>query len=793
MALHGALLVRLKELCKVAKCAHTAGKTAFNWSGEMRWYGTKAQKFHERSASCFNSKRDLLEEFPDPKNLLNNTISRSLGVNDLSQLIQYTCTEHDGVKKATVTLLWPNKIREEGYASKKIDAERFAAAAACLRLRELGVIGPNNQLPKRRAGRVRGGLHSHLYDPEEDCLTNAPTSRADELLPPVEDASYVSEALSLFPQPKSLLTRVIQVATSTSRVREMMHFRTAGGKLKKCELTLLWPENMMFRATAGSRVMAEKKAAALACMKLKELALLDKDNNPLTHAKYHREKVKEAGERERRPFPLEIPEYLEQRMRDYLTRYPVATEVQQLWEEEEARGQQTVNEEEEDEEDYVADAITGRPYRPMSEHQAQCLSRHLQEAWERANPGLSVELPVDAHRQRVVSAVRSSRAVVIAGETGCGKTTRIPRFLLEEQVRDGEGADCNVLVTQPRRISAVSVAHRVAHEMGPRLKHHVGYQVRLESRPPENSGGSMLFLTVGVLLKKLQSNPTLTGISHVVVDEVHERDVNTDLLLALLRSSLDENPDLRVVLMSATGDNQRLAEYFGGCPIVKVPGFMHPVKDRYLEDVMQEMGRSAKFQNRVELSKGSDEAAPDLDLVADVIEHIDRHGEPGAVLCFLPGWQDIKIVQQKLEEKPHFSPGSQMIVPLHSSLSVADQQVVFQRPQAGQRKIVLTTNIAETSITIDDIVHVVDTGTHKEQNYDQRTKVSCLDTVWISRSNVTQRKGRAGRCQPGQAYHLFPRKQLETMTPFPVPEILRTPLESLVLQAKIHSPNCKVL
>lgn len=113
----------------------------------------------------------------------------------------------------------------------------------------------------------------------------------------------------------------------------------------------------------------------------------------------------------------------------------------------------------------------------------------------------------------------------------------------------------------------------------------------------------MLFLTVGVLLKKLQSNPTLTGISHVVVDEVHERDVNTDLLLALLRSSLDENPDLRVVLMSATGDNQRLAEYFGGCPIVKVPGFMHPVKDRYLEDVMQEMGRSAKIQNRVELSK----------------------------------------------------------------------------------------------------------------------------------------------------------------------------------------------
>ncbi|XP_035994132.1 ATP-dependent RNA helicase DHX30 isoform X1 [Fundulus heteroclitus] len=797
MALPGALLVRLRGLCKLAKCVHAGGGTASNWGGEMRWYGTKAQKFAEHSASCFHSERgngdpNLLKEFPDPKSLLNNTISRSLGVNDLTQLIQYSCIEHAGVKKATVTLLWPCKIEEEGYASRKIDAERFAAAAACLKLRELGVIGPNNQLPKRRAGRARGGLHSHLYENEDNRWTNnGSTSRAEDLSSPVEDVSNVSEALSLFPHPKSLLTRVVQVATSSSRVRELMHFRTIGGKLKRCELTLLWPEEMTFKATASSRVMAEKRAAALACMKLKELELLDKDNNPLTHAKYHREKVKEAGERERRPFPLEIPEHLEQHMRDYLTQYPVATEVQKLWEDEEAEGQQTV--EEEDEEDYVSDAITGKPYKPVSKHQAEWLNRRLQEEWETANPGLSVELPVDAHRQRVVSAVRSSRAVVIAGETGCGKTTRIPRFLLEEQARGGEGAECNVLVTQPRRISAVSVAHRVAHEMGPHLKRHVGYQVRLESRPPDSSGGSMLFLTVGVLLKKLQSNPTLKGISHVVVDEVHERDVNTDLLLALLRSSLDKNPDLRVVLMSATGDNQRLAEYFGGCPVIKVPGFMHPVRDRYLEDVMREMGRSAHVHDKVSVEKGLDEAAPDLDLVADVIEHIDRHGAPGAVLCFLPGWQDIKAVQQKLQDKPHFSSAAHMIVPLHSSLSVADQQVVFQRPQAGQRKIVLTTNIAETSITIDDIVHVVDTGTHKEQNYDQRTKVSCLDTVWISRSNVTQRKGRAGRCQPGQSYHLFPRKWLEAMPLFPVPEILRTPLESLVLQAKIHSPNCKAV
>ncbi|KAM3866200.1 ATP-dependent RNA helicase DHX30 [Diretmus argenteus] len=797
MALPGVLRVRLRALCNLGRCVDTGSKIGLNCPG-VRSYVTKARIFQDHGSSSSQEKQDgqvLLKEFPDPKGLLNNIIARSLGVNDLSQLIQYSCTDHAGVKRATVTLLWPSRIELEGYASKRTDAERFAAAAACVKLRELGLLGPDNQLPAKRAGRRRGAELSPLWDPENDSCTDVPTANQLNGSPaPFADASNLSEALTLFPQAKSLLARVVQVATSSNRISELIQYKTSGGKLKRCALTLQWPEQMTFIATAGKRMAAERRAAALACMKLKELELLDKDNNPLTHAGYHREQVREAGERERRPFPLEIPEYLEESMREYLTQYPVATEMQRLWEEE--MGQQTVNQEDEVEEaESLTDAITGRPYRPLSGPQAQELSVYLQKEWEGANPELRLELPADAHRQRVVSAVESSRVVVIAGETGCGKTTRIPRFLLEGRVTGGEGAGCNILVTQPRRISAVSVAHRVAHEMGPALKHCVGYQVRLESRPPEQSGGAMLFLTVGVLLKKLQRNPTLKGISHVVVDEVHERDINTDLLLALLRSSMKENPDLRVVLMSATGDNQRLAEYFGGCPIVKVPGYMHPVQDRYLEQVLSEMGRPPPPPVRVkpDRQEGKDETAPDRDLVADVIEHIDRHGEPGAVLCFLPGWQDIKAVQERLEEKPRFSSGSQVILPLHSSLSVSDQQAVFQRPQPGQRKIVLATNIAETSITIDDIVHVVDAGTQKEQNYDPRTKVSCLDTVWISRSNVTQRRGRAGRCQPGHAYHLFPQKRLESMAAFPIPEILRTPLESLVVQAKIHSPNCKAV
>uniref|UniRef100_A0A8C7V851 RNA helicase n=1 Tax=Oncorhynchus mykiss TaxID=8022 RepID=A0A8C7V851_ONCMY len=623
-------------------------------------------------------------------------------------------------QRATVTLLWPSKMEVEGFARKKIDAERYAAAAAC------------------------------------------PTCA---IMQPVITLviSYHTTCLKLCPS--SLNCHSL----SRSPLQELVQYKTVGGKMKRCELTMRWPEEITFVASALRRVEAERRAAALACLKLKEMELLDEDNQPLTHAKYHKEEMREAGQRDREPCHLEIPEYLEHSTREYLTQYPVATEMQKLWEEEEERN-----------------AITGRPYRPLSTQEAEQLSSDLQEEWERAGPGLGVELPVDSHRERVVSAVESSRVIVVAGETGCGKTTRIPLFLLEGRVRIGEGAECNILVTQPRRISAVSVAHRVAHEMGPALKRSVGYQVRLESRPPEHSGGALLFMTVGVLLRKLQGNASLRGVSHVVVDEVHERDVNTDLLLALLRPALRDNPNLRVVLMSATGDNQRLAQYFGDCPVVSVPGFMHPVRDRYLEEVLREMGRPPPPPEK-------DDATPDLDLVANVIEHIHRQGEPGAVLCFLPGWQDIKAVQKRLEEKPTFQSGSQMILPLHSSMSVGDQQTVFQRPPEGRRKIVLATNIAETSITIDDIVHVVNAGSQKEQNYDTRTKVSCLDTVWISRSNVTQRRGRAGRCQPGHAYHLFPRQRLESMTTFPVPEILRTPLESLVVQAKIHSPHCKAV
>ncbi|XP_067308279.1 ATP-dependent RNA helicase DHX30 isoform X2 [Pseudorasbora parva] len=777
-----------------------------NWTFVSQ-YRTKTGVIHKHRHSppeIVHKGPDLLREFPQPKNLLYATLSKSLGLSDLSQYIQYSCSDGE-VKRATVTLHWPVRMEAEGFGSRKLEAERQAAAAALCKLRELGVLGQGKQPSITGKTRPKGRQTSVWEDKEEDVAVREPLeslpfqkkTRKEMAQWPIEEDPTVTEALSMFPKPRALLGTVIQVATSSCRVKELLQYRTTGGTVKTCELTLRWPEEMTFTAHGRRRVEAESKAAALACLRFKELKLLDEQNNPLTHARYHQEEVREAGERHRRPCRVEIPQDLEQRIQEYLSQYPVEAEVQKLWDEEEQLSVQSSSisaDDDDDDDDFITDAITNKPYRSLRPDEEDSLSDHLLSLWMRVGPGRGVELPVDSYKESVLAAVKSSQVVVIAGETGCGKTTRIPRFLLEGRVRSREGAKCNILVTQPRRISAVSVAHRVAQEMGPALRHCVGYQVRLESRPPERSGGALLFLTVGVLLRKLQSNPSLQGISHVVVDEVHERDVNTDLLLALLLSVLKENPELRVVLMSATGDTQRLSQYFGGCPVVRVPGFMHPVQARYLEEVVTEMGRPLLEKSR-EKRNGVEEkdVAPDLDLVADVIDHIHRSREPGAVLCFLPGWQDIKVVQQKLEEKAAYRSGSQMILPLHSSMAVAEQQAVFQRPPKGQRKIVLATNIAETSITIDDIVHVVDAGSQKEQNYDPRTKVSGLNTVWISQSNVTQRRGRAGRCQPGHAYHLFPRKQLDSMDTFPIPEILRTPLESVVIQSKIHCPDSKAV
>uniref|UniRef100_A0A4W3GYX7 DExH-box helicase 30 n=1 Tax=Callorhinchus milii TaxID=7868 RepID=A0A4W3GYX7_CALMI len=490
-----------------------------------------------------------------------------------------------------------------------------------------------------------------------------------------------ARALTQFPQPKYLLSKVIQIATSSATVTDCVRYITDGGSVKTCRLELQWPSPMSFSASGRRKSDAERRAAALACQRLKELGFLDKRNRPLTHATYNQTAVKALSMKERRPTKLHIPSGLRQRIQEYLLQYPVSEAAH--------RDSLDIDADLGLGYDTVVDAITGREYTALGEAEAERLSEQLRGMWERSRPELS-QLPVDSQREALLSVIEENRVVVVSGATGCGKTTRIPQFILEHYVTGGRGAVCNVVVTQPRRLSAVSVAQRVREELGSGLGRRVGYQVRLESRLPP-SGGALLFCTVGVLLRKLQGNARLEGLSHVLVDEVHECDVNTDFLLVLLRQALTVNPRLHLVLMSATGDTQRLARYFGDCPIVHVPGFLHPVTEHYLEDILPAIGGS----------KGT------------------------------------RVSQQVTRASP------------------------------------LTT--AALTVTVSLTI-----------------RVSCLDTVWVSRANVWQRRGRAGRCQPGHVYHLFPRARLQAMEEFQTPEILRSPLDSVLLQAKLHAPDMTV-
>ncbi|XP_076985577.1 ATP-dependent RNA helicase DHX30-like isoform X3 [Tamandua tetradactyla] len=744
-----------------------------------------------------NASRDLLKEFPQPKNLLNSVIGRALGISHAKDKLVYVHTDGPKEKKVTLHIKWPKSVEVEGYGRKEIDAERQAAAAAC----QLFKVNSKSIRPGAPGGLSRPLGRKEEEDEEEeleegniDGTTFLSVTQQDSHTPlrdsregsfEMTDDDSAIRALTQFPLPKNLLAKVIQIATSSSTTKNLMQFHTVGTKTKLSTLTLLWPCPMTFVAKGRRKAEAENKAAALACKKLKSLGLVDRNNEPLTHAMYNLGSLRELGETQRRPCTIQVPEPILCKIESFLNHFPmdsswIPPEPQLQSDDILSLGKDS---------GLLSDPITGKLYTPLSEAEEVRLSQSLLELWPQRGPVWQEvpQLPVDAYRDIILNAIEQHPVVVIAGDTGCGKTTRIPQLLLERYVTEGRGARCNVIITQPRRISAVSVAQRVSHELGPGLRRNVGFQVRLESKPPAR-GGALLFCTVGILLRKLQSNPSLEGVSHVLVDEVHERDVNTDFLLILLKGLQRLNPALRLVLMSATGDNERFSHYFGDCPVIKVPGFMYPVREHYLEDILAKLGKH-QYPHQHRHHESEDECALDLDLVTDLVLHIDARGEPGGILCFLPGWQEIRGVQQRLQEALCMHDSKYLILPVHSNTPMMDQKAIFQQPPAGVRKIVLATNIAETSITINDIVHVVDSGLHKEERYDLKTKVSCLETVWVSRANVIQRRGRAGRCQSGFAYHLFPRSRLEKMAPFQVPEILRTPLENLVLQAKIHMPE----
>ncbi|XP_052464475.1 ATP-dependent RNA helicase DHX29 [Carassius gibelio] len=457
------------------------------------------------------------------------------------------------------------------------------------------------------------------------------------------------------------------------------------------------------------------------------------------------------------------------------------------------------------------------------------------------------QLPVFQHRQQVLEALRRHRVLVIAGETGSGKSTQIPQFILEELLANGEAAQpCNVVVTQPRRISAMSLASRVSQELGsedgPGAKSSLcGYQIRMENRSGDAT--RLLYCTTGVLLRKLQQDRLLSSLTHIIVDEVHERSVQSDFLLTILKEVVHKRSDLRLILMSATVDSQKFANYFSRCPVVTIPGRAFPVEVFHLEDIVEETGYvleqdseySQKFVEEEEevsiniTQKGGQtvqhqelilrnsgpgwDLSPELDhfskrtrhvlqymnpnkinmdLILDLLEYLDKSPQfrdvDGAVLIFLPGLAHIQQLYDLLTTDKRFSSKDRYkLVALHSTLSSQDQSSAFTVPPPGVRKIVLSTNIAETGVTIPDVVFVIDTGKTKENRYHESSQMSSLVETFVSKASALQRQGRAGRVRGGFCFRLYPKFRFQSFIDYSIPEILRVPLEELCL----HIMKCE--
>lgn len=379
-------------------------------------------------------------------------------------------------------------------------------------------------------------------------------------------------------------------------------------------------------------------------------------------------------------------------------------------------------------------------------------------------------LPVADMRGHIMELLNEKSVIIIRGNTGCGKTTQIAQYILEDYVSSGQGALCNVCVTQPRRISAISVAERIANERSEPIGEAVGYSVRFESALPRPFG-SIMFCTIGVLLRKLEAG--LRGVSHVIVDEIHERDVNSDFLLVVLRDMVHTYPDLRVILMSATIDTTLFSKYFNDCPVIEIQGRTHPVKQLYLEDCIEltkfvpsPESRKRKRDDESELVAANVEPEENLnrtrlngnysaetisslaamsesevsfELLEALLVYIKQENVPGAVLVFLPGWNLIFALMKHLQNSRHFSGSDTRILPCHSQIPREDQRKVFAPVPAGVRKIILSTNIAETSITIDDVVYVVDLCKARMKLFTSHNNMTSYATVWASKTNLEQR------------------------------------------------------
>ncbi|MHB1854142.1 MAG: ATP-dependent RNA helicase HrpA, partial [Acidimicrobiales bacterium] len=364
------------------------------------------------------------------------------------------------------------------------------------------------------------------------------------------------------------------------------------------------------------------------------------------------------------------------------------------------------------------------------------------------------DLPVSERREEIRELVRDHQVVIVSGETGSGKTTQLPKICLEL----GRGLEGMIGHTQPRRIAARAVAERLAEELRVPLGGPVGYAVRFSDQVGPDT--LVKVMTDGILLAELQRDRALSAYDTLIVDEAHERSLNIDFILGYLKSLLPRRPDHKVIVTSATIDTGRFSAHFDGAPVVEVTGRTYPVEVRYqpLEDEDSEAGRDQ------------------VQAVCDAVLDLGQEG-PGDILVFLSGEREIRDTAEALRRMD--LDGTE-ILPLYARLSTAEQHRVF-RSHPG-RRVVLSTNVAETSLTVPGIRYVVDAGMARVSRYNRRTKVQRLPIEPVSQASANQRSGRCGRLGPGICVRLYSEEDFEARPAFTDPEILRTNLAAVILQ-----------
>ncbi len=373
-------------------------------------------------------------------------------------------------------------------------------------------------------------------------------------------------------------------------------------------------------------------------------------------------------------------------------------------------------------------------------------------------------LPIDAHRDELLAAIRDHQVVIVAGETGSGKSTQLPQLCL----RAGRGDGRLIGHTQPRRVAARTIAERIADELGTELGTTVGYTVRFTDKVGPDT--RIKVMTDGILLAEIQRDRLLRRYDTLIIDEAHERSLNIDFLLGYLKQLLPQRPDLKLIVTSATIDTQRFAEHFGTpgkpAPVIEVSGRSYPVEMRY----------------RPYGETGDDGVVDDRDQVQAVLDAVDELADvgDGDVLVFLSGEREIHDIADALRRRTQERSDRLEVLPLYARLSAVEQHRIFQPHR--QRRVVLSTNVAETSLTVPGVRYVVDAGTARISRYSHRLKVQRLPIEAVSQASANQRAGRCGRVAPGICIRLYDEADFESRDEFTEPEILRTNLASVILQ-----------